>query len=302
MAKDVLGILERSYEEQISHWKHGGLVGVMGYGGGVIGRYCDLPEEFPNVSGVPHLSASTSRRAGSTPRTPCAQLCDIWEKHGSGLTNMHGSTGDIIFLGGTTESLEPFFAELSRQRLRPRRLRLQHADAELLRRPGPLRVGLLRHPGRLLRHHPALPGRAAPAGLPLQVQVQVRRLPERLRGLDRPLRLLGHRHLEGRHPGRPEAKVSEYAKQRHRHPGRGLRPLPDQLHELGRQDARDRQLQLRQVHALHQRDAQGAQARQGARRHHPDRLQGPDHRRRAAVARSSCRSSRWSRRTTTSRS
>ena len=53
MANDVLGILERSYEEHISHWKHGGLVGVMGYGGGVIGRYCDLPEEFPNVSSTP---------------------------------------------------------------------------------------------------------------------------------------------------------------------------------------------------------------------------------------------------------
>jgi len=27
-----------------------------------------------------------------------ASLCDIWERHGSGLTNMHGSTGDIMFL------------------------------------------------------------------------------------------------------------------------------------------------------------------------------------------------------------
>ena len=30
MSKDVLGVLERSYEEHISHWKHGGIVGVMG--------------------------------------------------------------------------------------------------------------------------------------------------------------------------------------------------------------------------------------------------------------------------------
>ena len=28
MASDELRILERSYEEHISHWKHGGLVGV----------------------------------------------------------------------------------------------------------------------------------------------------------------------------------------------------------------------------------------------------------------------------------
>ena len=39
MVKDLIGQLERSYEEHIGHWKHGGLVGVMGYGGGVIGRY-----------------------------------------------------------------------------------------------------------------------------------------------------------------------------------------------------------------------------------------------------------------------
>ena len=50
IAEDLLGILERSYEEKIGHWKHGGIVGVMGYGGGVIGRYTDLPEDFPNVA------------------------------------------------------------------------------------------------------------------------------------------------------------------------------------------------------------------------------------------------------------
>ena len=30
--QDLLGQLERSYEEHIGHWKHGGIVGVMGYG------------------------------------------------------------------------------------------------------------------------------------------------------------------------------------------------------------------------------------------------------------------------------
>jgi sulfite reductase alpha subunit len=50
MAQDLLGILELSYEEKICHWKHGGIVGVKGYGGGVIGRYSDVPEKFPNVS------------------------------------------------------------------------------------------------------------------------------------------------------------------------------------------------------------------------------------------------------------
>ena len=39
--EDLLGVMELSYEEKIGHWKHGGIVGVMGYGGGVIGRYSD---------------------------------------------------------------------------------------------------------------------------------------------------------------------------------------------------------------------------------------------------------------------
>src|SRR4030067_114517 len=46
-ARDALRQLERSYREKIVHWKHGGIVGVRGYGGGVIGRYSDLPNEFP---------------------------------------------------------------------------------------------------------------------------------------------------------------------------------------------------------------------------------------------------------------
>jgi sulfite reductase alpha subunit len=41
------------------------------------------------------------------------KLCDIWERRGSGLTNMHGSTGDIILLGTNTSQLEEIFYELT---------------------------------------------------------------------------------------------------------------------------------------------------------------------------------------------
>jgi sulfite reductase alpha subunit len=41
------------------------------------------------------------------------KICDIWDKRGSGLTNMHGSTGDIILLGATTDELQPTFDDLS---------------------------------------------------------------------------------------------------------------------------------------------------------------------------------------------
>jgi len=112
MAKDLLGQLERSYEEKIGHWKHGGIVGVMGYGGGVIGRYSDLPEDFPNVS---HFHTLRINQPAGWFYTSDAlrKLCDVWEKHGSGLTNMHGSTGDIIFLGTKTDELEPTFSDLT---------------------------------------------------------------------------------------------------------------------------------------------------------------------------------------------
>jgi sulfite reductase alpha subunit len=112
MANDLLGQLERSYEERIGHWKHGGIVGVMGYGGGVIGRYSDLPEEFPNVSHF-HTLRINQPAGWFYTSDVLRKLCDIWEKHGSGLTNMHGSTGDIVFLGTRTEELEPIFSELT---------------------------------------------------------------------------------------------------------------------------------------------------------------------------------------------
>ncbi len=112
MVHDLLGQLERSYEEKIGHWKHGGLVGVMGYGGGVIGRYSDLPEEFPEVAAF-HTYRVNHPSGWFYTSDVLRTLCDIWERHGSGLTNMHGSTGDIIFLGSKTEALEPCFADLT---------------------------------------------------------------------------------------------------------------------------------------------------------------------------------------------
>ncbi len=112
MVQDLLGLLERSYEEKIGHWKHGGLVGVQGYGGGVIGRYSDLPAEFPDVSEF-HTVRVNQPSGWFYTSDALRTLCDIWGRHGSGLTNMHGSTGDIVFLGTKTTELEPIFAELT---------------------------------------------------------------------------------------------------------------------------------------------------------------------------------------------
>lgn len=111
MADDLLGLLERSYGEKVGHWKHGGLVGVFGYGGGVIGRYSDLPQDFPACAEFHTLRIN--QPAGWFYTTDVLRkLCDICERHGSSLTNLHGSTGDIVFLGAPTRNLEKIFAEL----------------------------------------------------------------------------------------------------------------------------------------------------------------------------------------------
>jgi sulfite reductase alpha subunit len=112
MSDDLLGVLERSYEEKTGHWKHGGLVGVMGYGGGVIGRYLDLPQEYPEVAEF-HTMRINQPSAWFYTSDALRKITDIWERHGSGLTNMHGSTGDIVLLGCKTEALEPVFGELT---------------------------------------------------------------------------------------------------------------------------------------------------------------------------------------------
>ncbi|HUU03428.1 MAG TPA: dissimilatory-type sulfite reductase subunit alpha [Myxococcota bacterium] len=110
-ANDLLGVLELSYNEKISHWKHGGIVGVLGYGGGVIGRYSDVPEKFPNVAHF-HTIRVNQPAGWFYTADVLRKVCDIWDKHGSGITNMHGSTGDMVLLGCRTEALEPIFADL----------------------------------------------------------------------------------------------------------------------------------------------------------------------------------------------
>jgi len=112
MVADLLGQLERSFEEKIGHWKHGGLVGVKGYGGGVIGRYSDLPKEFPELAEFHTLRVNHPSGWFYT-SDALRTLCDIWEEHGSGLTNFHGATGDVILLGAKTAEIEPTFARLT---------------------------------------------------------------------------------------------------------------------------------------------------------------------------------------------
>jgi len=111
---DLLGQLELSYKDKEGHWKHGGIVGVLGYGGGVIGRYSDVPDLFP---GVEHFhTLRVNQPASKFYKTErLREVMEIWNNRGSGMLNMHGSTGDMVLLGAFTEELEPIFAELTQK-------------------------------------------------------------------------------------------------------------------------------------------------------------------------------------------
>ena len=109
---DILGQMELSFKDKMTHWKHGGIVGVFGYGGGIVGRYSDVPTQFP---GVAHFhTVRLNQPSSKFYRTDLLRkLCDLWERRGSGMTNFHGSTGDLVLLGTRTEELEPLFYELT---------------------------------------------------------------------------------------------------------------------------------------------------------------------------------------------
>ena len=112
MMKDLLGQLERSYETRKGYWK-GGTVGVRGYGAGVIPRFSELAGEFPDSAEFHTLRIMPP--AGMHYTTDILrQLCDIWEKHGSGLIALHGQSGDIMFQGIRTENVQPCFDEFNR--------------------------------------------------------------------------------------------------------------------------------------------------------------------------------------------
>lgn len=112
--EDMLGQLQESFDHGETHWKHGGIVGVFGYGGGVIGRYSDLPEKYPSIAHF-HTVRINQPSSKFYNTDYLKTICDLWEYRGSGMMNLHGSTGDLVLLGTTTEQLEPIFYELTHE-------------------------------------------------------------------------------------------------------------------------------------------------------------------------------------------
>ena len=97
VANDLLGQLEHSYETRKGYWK-GGTVSVYGYGGGIIPRFSEVGQQFPESKEFHTLRVQPP--AGNHYSTDMLrQLADSWEKWGSGLVTFHGQTGNIMFIG-----------------------------------------------------------------------------------------------------------------------------------------------------------------------------------------------------------
>ncbi len=108
---DLLGQLEHSYQTRKGYWK-GGTVGVYGYGGGVIPRFSEVADKFPASKEFHTLRIMPP--AGMHYTTDVLRkMCDIWERHGSGLIAFHGQSGDIMFQGASTANVQGAFDELN---------------------------------------------------------------------------------------------------------------------------------------------------------------------------------------------
>jgi sulfite reductase alpha subunit len=112
MTSSLLGQLEHSYETRKGYWK-GGTVSVFGYGGGIIPRFSEVGSAFPESKEFHTLRVQPP--AGNHYTTDMLrQLGDSWEKWGSGLQTFHGQTGNIMFIGTTTENTQHFFDEINK--------------------------------------------------------------------------------------------------------------------------------------------------------------------------------------------
>ncbi len=108
----LLNQLEESYENRWNYWT-GTVLNVSGYGGGVIARLSEKADKYPDLAEFhtiriippPGFVYSTER---------LRNLADICERHGAGILQLHGLTGDALALGfdnkGTFAAAEDLMA------------------------------------------------------------------------------------------------------------------------------------------------------------------------------------------------
>ena len=110
-ADSLLGQLEHSYETRKGYWK-GGTVSVFGYGSGIIPRFSEVGDAFPESKEFHTVRVQPP--AGNHYTTDMLRkLANSWEKYGSGLITFHGQTGNIMFIGVDTENTQHFFDDIN---------------------------------------------------------------------------------------------------------------------------------------------------------------------------------------------
>jgi len=106
----LLNQLEDSYETRWNYWT-GTVLNVTGYGGGIIARLSDKADEYPGLAEFHTIRILPP--AGfvySTERL--RNLADICKRHGAGILQLHGLTGDILALGFSNEGTRAACEEL----------------------------------------------------------------------------------------------------------------------------------------------------------------------------------------------
>lgn len=111
MIGDVLGQLEYSYQTRKGYWK-GGTLSVRGYGGGIIPRFSEVADKFPDAAEFHTLRVMPA--PGMHYNTDILRkLCDVWDRHGSGLLALHGQSGDMMFQGARADDVQKAFDEIN---------------------------------------------------------------------------------------------------------------------------------------------------------------------------------------------
>jgi dissimilatory sulfite reductase alpha subunit len=111
MIGDVLGQLEYSYQTRKGYWK-GGTISVRGYGGGIIPRFSEVADRFPDAAEF-HTLRIMPAPGMHYDTDILRKLCDVWDKNGSGLLALHGQSGDMMFQGARSDQVQQAFDEIN---------------------------------------------------------------------------------------------------------------------------------------------------------------------------------------------
>ncbi|MBF0623013.1 MAG: dissimilatory-type sulfite reductase subunit alpha [Magnetococcales bacterium] len=113
MIRGALDQLNYSYQTKMGYWK-GGVVGVHGYGAGIISRYSMVSDLFPEAKEFHTVRIQPAPGLHYSSKS-LREICDIWEKYGSGLINCHGQSGNLQLIGIEADKVQAAFDEFNQK-------------------------------------------------------------------------------------------------------------------------------------------------------------------------------------------